>query len=127
MKSLIILPAVFLLSISAEKCKNKEDNSGKVYKGRLEIKALCMNYTIKVLEGDIDTSWVATSWSDEHSGKSHTNVFALASKCTFPSTIKEGDEFYFTIDNSATQNCPVCMAYYPVPPKKASIKVVEKP
>ena len=123
MKLFIFLAIVFTLTISADGCKKKKDG---VYKGKLEIKALCMNYTIRVLEGKTDSSLVTTTWTDESTNKTYTNVFGLASRCTFPATIKEGDEFYFTIEAGETQNCAVCMAYYPTPPKKLFIKVVEK-
>ena len=86
-----------------------------------------MNYTIGVLSAHIAPSTVVPDWTDESTGKSYKNVFALASKCTFPSTIKEGDEFYFTIDSTAVQNCAVCMMYYPTPSKKLSIRVFESP
>jgi hypothetical protein len=66
------------------------------------------------------------SWKDESTGKIHTNVFALGSVCSFPANIKEGDEFYFTIDPDPVRNCAVCMAYYPKPPKSVAIKVVTK-
>lgn len=97
------------------------------YKGKLEIKAACMNYTIRLLEGNIDTSHIASSWTDETTGKSYKNVFALGSRCNFPSTIKQGDEFYFTVDSTIVQTCLVCMIYYPVPPKKLFIRVIDKP
>ncbi len=76
-----------------------------------------MNYTIKILEGLIDTSIVEAKWTDEQTKKSYTNVFSLGSPCTFPATINEGDEFYFSIDSSTVQDCIVCMAYYPKPTK----------
>ena len=97
------------------------------YKGKLEIKAGCMNYTISVNQGNIDTAMVVSKWTDENTGKSYKNVFALGSRCNFPSTINEGDEFYFMVDSSTVQNCAVCMMYYPVPSKHVSIKVLEKP
>ena len=112
-----------MLSTSAEQCSKKKE---EVYKGKLEIKGICMNYTIRLLEGDLDTNRVVSDWTDEHTGKKYTNVFALGSRCSFPSSIKEGDEFYFRIDSPATEDCAVCMAYYPVPPKKLSIRIVEK-
>ncbi len=121
MRLIVLLSTIFLL-FSAEKC----NKSKGVYRGKLEIKAMCMNYTIRILNDDVDTSLVVSNWKDEHSGKSYSNVFALGSKCTFPSTIKEGDEFNFIIDSTDQQNCPVCMAYYPTPSKKLMIKVVEK-
>jgi hypothetical protein len=125
MKLFVFLSAIFFLTISADKC-DKKKKAGSVYKAKLEIKALCMNYTIKVVEGNIDTSLIVANWTNEATGKTHTNVFALGSPCTFPSSIQQGDEFYFSIDTAAVKNCAVCMAYYPTPPKKLSIKVVEK-
>ena len=115
-----------MLALTASTCKNKKTNIANCYKGKLEIKAACMNYTIRV-ESDIDTSLVAASWMDESTGKSYQNAFALGSRCNFPASIKEGDEFYFTIDSTAVQNCAVCMLYYPVPPKKLSIRVLDQP
>jgi hypothetical protein len=94
------------------------------YKAKLEIKALCMNYTLRQVQGPVDTSLVAATWTDESTGKSYKNVFALANPCDFPDSIKQGDEFYFIIDTAKQQRCAVCMAYYPTPPKKLSIKVV---
>ena len=126
MKLLLSLPVIFLLTVSADKCGDKKKTESNTYKGKLEIKALCMNYTISLLEGSLDTSLVAASWTDESTGKSYNKVFALGSPCTFPSAIQQGDEFYFRIDSSEKQECAVCMAYYPTPPKKLSIKVVEK-
>jgi len=122
---LFFVAAIFPLVMSADKCCEKKETGGG-YKGKLEIKALCMNYTIKLVEGSIDTSLIAAEWSDETTGKSYTNVFALGSPCTFPSSILEGDEFYFSIDTTTKQNCAVCLAYYPKPSKKLAIKVMEK-
>lgn len=122
MKLFSVLPLVIILSVSTNKCNNKDS----IYKGRLEVKALCMNYTIKLIEGDLDKSKYLSEWKDESTGKTHTNVFALGSPCNFPSTIKEGDEFYFKIDSTYVGNCAVCMAYYPKPAKSIAIKIVDK-
>jgi hypothetical protein len=124
MKIYVIAPLLLMLAVNAGKCKNKKE--GTVYKGRLEIKAICMNYTIKLLEGNLDTTKVMASWKDESTGKTHSNVFALGSPCSFPSVIKEGDEFYFTIDPNPPRDCAVCMAYYPKPPKSVALKLVNK-
>lgn len=51
MQRLIILTAIFLLTISASNCNEKKKETGKIYKGKLEIKAICMNYTISLREG----------------------------------------------------------------------------
>lgn len=126
MKQLLLIGS--LLALTAATCKNKKTTTvANCYRGKLEIKAACMNYTISVVNGDIDTSLVASNWTNENTGKSYQNVFALGSRCTFPAAIKEGDEFYFTIDSSTVQNCAVCLIYYPVPPKKLSIKVIDGP
>ena len=85
-----------------------------------------MNYTLKLLEGNLDTSMYLKSWKNEVTGKTHDNVFALNSVCTFPSTINEGDEFYFTLDPDPEKQCNVCLAYYPKPEKRISIKVVNQ-
>jgi len=124
MKTFILAPFAFILMVTTDKCKNKNENS--FYKGKLEVKGMCMNYTIKLLEGSIDTSKLVAEWKDESTGKIHNNVFALGSVCNFPPTINEGDEFSFTIDTSYVSNCAVCLAYYPKPAKSIAIKVVNK-
>lgn len=121
MKYVVICFTLATLFLSASDCQHKATTR---FKGRLEVKALCMNYTISVIDGNIDTALVVPSWTDETTGKSYHNVFRLGSPCTFPADINAGDEFYFTIDSSAVQNCAVCMAYYPTPPKKLPIKVI---
>jgi hypothetical protein len=113
-------------------CQKKSSDVERVFtdtqfKGRLEIKGICMNYTIKLLEGEMDPALYQKSWTDQHSGKTHTNVFALRSYCTFPSHLNEGDEFYFEIENEVDPNCGVCQAYYPTPSKKLSIGVFSNP
>ena len=62
-----------------------------------------MNYTLRLLEGNIDTSLITANWTDESTGKSYTNVFGLGSPCTFPSNIEQGDDFYFMIDSYSKQ------------------------
>lgn len=120
----LFLSALATFLLSSSDCSQKKISEGK-YKGKLEIAGICMNYTIKVLEGNIDSSAIEANWMDESTGKSYNNVFRLGNVCDFPATIKEGDEFYFTIDTSERKQCAVCMAYYPTPSKKVSIKVVE--
>ncbi len=123
MKKTIIPVILALFIFPSWECK--KNNIGP-FKGRLEIKGICKNYTIAVLEDETDTSFVVPAWTDETTGKNYTNVFRLSSPCTFPENIEQGDEFYFTIDTTTPQNCAVCMAYYPTPPKGLSIKVVDK-
>jgi hypothetical protein len=126
MKIFLFLAMLFTLTVSADSCKKKKDPA--LFRGRLEVKGNCMNYTLKLTEGKIDTSIVAAKWTDEITGKAYTNVFALGNPCDFPKTIKQGDEFYFRIDTATSKKeCVVCMAYYPVPPRKLSIQIADKP
>ena len=124
MMKLFLFTYSIAILLSAYNC-NKQTSHGK-YKGRLEIAGICMNYTIKLLEGGVDTSKVSSHWTDETTGKSYTNVFALGNPCSFPPSIKQGDEFYFSLDTATEKGCITCMAYYPKPPKKLSIRVAEK-
>jgi hypothetical protein len=107
-------------------CSNKK-LSGTCLKGRLEIKGICSNYTIKILEGHVDDDSIATEWTDENTGKKYTNVFALGNPCSFPESINAGDEFYFTVQPAGDEGCMTCKAYYPKPAKALNIKVLDKP
>jgi hypothetical protein len=103
MKLFILLSAIAILTLSESDCGTKKTMAGK-YRGKLEIKGICSNYTIKLLEGNIDTSKIAAKWTDEMTNKSYTNVFALGNPCSFPKTIEQGDEFYFSVDTSTEKN-----------------------
>ena len=124
MKLFVVLAALSALTISAADCGKKSSSQVK-YKARLETKGICYNYTISLLD-DVDTLDINDNWTDEVTNKSYTNVFSLGNPCSFPSTIKEGEEFYFTIDTVVGKDCAVCMAYYPKPSKALIIKVVDK-
>jgi hypothetical protein len=122
----IIVFVLLVLFISPSfQCK-KNGLSG-CYKARLELKGVCMNYTIKVLEGNIDTSLIEKNWTNPANGVTYQNVFGLGSVCDFPGEINQGDEFYFQIGNRSNNGCAVCLAYYPTPQKKLSITVSKKP
>lgn len=125
MKLLIPLSVIFLLCVSAERCGNSTSVQ-EVYKAKLEIKAICMNYTLRLTEGKADTSLFNAAWTDETTGKSYKNVFGLVNPCDFPSSINEGDEFRFVIDSTTKgKECAVCLAYYPTPPKKIWVRVIQ--
>ncbi|MCW3118225.1 MAG: hypothetical protein JWM28_2307 [Chitinophagaceae bacterium] len=126
MKILFCLASLLLAVMSKQDCNKKKIVTDTLYKARLEIKGICMNYTIKVLEGNIDTSLIAPHWTDETTGKAYTHVFALGNPCSFPSAIQQGDEFLFRIDTAKNQHCTVCLAYYPKPSKHLSIICVDK-
>ncbi len=109
-----------LLSLSCSKIDAETD----CIKGKLLINGICGNITIQVLSGKIDSNLIEKSWEDPETLKKYENVFALKSLCTFPSTLKEGDEFYFVIDNDPKgSECPRCLAYRPIPTKSLMIRV----
>jgi hypothetical protein len=127
MKLIVILYLTLASALSVDGCKKSSAVPADCFKGRLEIKGQCMNYTIKVLEGSIDTSRIMNTWKDEGTGRVHENVFRLASVCNFPPEIQQGDEFYFRIESvPGAKGCAVCMAYYPTPSKELSIVVQKK-
>ncbi len=126
MKLLSLLTTVLLVSLFSA-CSGTKKSGSQTLKARLEVQGICSNYTIKLLEGNLDKSLIEANWTDETTGTAYTNVFGLANPCNFPSGLKKGDEFYFVIDTSKQQDCAVCMAYYPTPQKKLSIKVLPNP
>lgn len=121
---ILLLASAFVLLASEKSCKDKKEYDN-CFRGRLEIKANCMNYTISVLEGNMDTSLYVSEWTDESTGKPYKKVFELGSKCDFPTNLNVGDEFYFVIDSNAKKDCAVCMMYYPVPSKSLQIRVID--
>lgn len=93
-------------------------------KGKLLINGICGNITIRVVGGKINPELIEKRWVDPATSIEHNNVFALYSICTFPSSIKEGDEFNFVIDNDPKgTDCMRCLAFRPVPAKGLLIKV----
>jgi hypothetical protein len=118
---------VLILFVSSSSTCNKTTGNSTCFKGKLEIKGICSNYTIRLLEGNMDTSKIESNWTDENTGKSYRNVFGIVNPCILPTDLKEGDEFYFTLDSTSKRDCTVCMAYYPTPARKLNIKVQQSP
>jgi hypothetical protein len=119
-----LLAFFVLLNIS---CNKSNDTIQNCFKGKLVLKGLCMNYVIQIIEGDVDKTLYESSWQNPSTKTTYQNVFGLGSICTFPSTINEGDEFYFSIPKSSiVQTCAQCMAYSPTPSKKISIEICNK-
>ena len=119
-----LLAFFVLLNIT---CNKSNDTIQNCFKGKLVLKGLCMNYVIQIIEGDVDKALYESSWQNPSTKTTYQNVFGLGSICTFPSTINEGDEFYFSIPKSSiVQTCAQCMAYSPTPSKKISIEICNK-
>jgi len=121
----IIIVGMLAAVLFQQRCGQEKTVPG-CYKGRLEIKGICGNSTISVVEGHMDPSKIEASWTDEQSRKTYHNAFALGSPCSFPASIEEGQTFYFTLD-APPQNCAVCRAYRAKPAKTLAIRVLDKP
>jgi hypothetical protein len=113
-----------LINIS---CNKSGNTSAACFKGKLVLKGICMNYVIQITEGDIDNALYESIWQNPITNTTYQIVFGLASICTFPPTIKEGDEFYFSIPKSPIiQTCAQCLAYSPIPSKTLNIEICNK-
>lgn len=115
------------LALNAFQCNKPANNTDTVYRGKLVSKGICLNYTITLVGGTLDTSKVEAQWTHPNTGITYQNAFALGSICDFPADIKEGDEFNFVLNSKPAEGCAVCMAYAPKPAKALPIKVVPKP
>src|SRR6476661_3921734 len=110
MRVLFVLIAFIMISATCHKSTTVSTPATRLasncYKAQLEIKGICMNYVIKVLEGDVTKLNIEHEWKDETDGKVHNNVFALGSRCSFPD-LAEGDEFYFVVTAVEDAGCNV--------------------
>lgn len=112
-----------VLLIAVAGCDKDAATSNGCFKGRLVIKGICKNDVVQVLEGTSDALKIESSWTYPTTGTVYKNVFAVDSKCSFPDNLKEGDEFYFTLDPAQTEDCALCKALSPVPETKLKIKI----
>lgn len=126
MNQLLISIAFFTCTLLCA-CNSNHSMGGKTkYKARFEVAGICSNYTFSVVEGNIDTSLVVANWTDPQTDKTYKNAFGVKNPCILPADLKQGDTFYFVIDENPPKNeCIVCMAYYPTPEKSLDIKIVK--
>ncbi|MFM1934578.1 MAG: hypothetical protein RL360_1459 [Bacteroidota bacterium] len=117
-------PLLLLFCLSLVACKSQEVLPENCYKGRLALKGICNNYVIELVEGTIDTSRVEARWKNPDIGKFYTNAFALYNPCVLPTSLKEGDVFFFKLDSTQlTAECITCKAYSPTPRKALPISI----
>lgn len=118
---LILLISSLFMGFS---CEKNDEVPSACLKGKLVLKGICMNYVIELVEGNIDPSLFEKQWINPMTKVEYKNVFGLASICTFPENIVEGQEFYFSVlDKPDTTVCIQCKAYSPVPDKKLHISI----
>jgi hypothetical protein len=126
-KYILVLASLFVMLSCTKESDSSKFDSSKCIKGKLVLKGICMNYVIEVVSGTIDPSLIESTWENPLTRDVYKNVFGLASTCTFPPNINEGDEFYFTIPQSPLdQSCAVCLAYSPIPTKTLFIELCAK-
>lgn len=124
-KLLTLLVIACSIMCSAHRCNEKRQKESNVMKGKLVVSAMCSHYIIQIIEGNVDSVKVVKEWKDESKNTTFTNAFSVANRCSFgTSNLKEGDVFEFTWSNKTDDDCMVCKAYYPTPPKWNAIEVV---
>jgi hypothetical protein len=116
MKTTIV---ILLLAFIA--CSPKPQNANSCFKGKLVKRGICGQRVIQLLSEPVDAVIMATQWTDSLSGKQYQNVFTVANPCDFPASIKEGEEFNFSITTLPGENCATCYAYTPVPKENNKI------
>ena len=113
-----------VLSVIFSKHGCNKNTTSNTFRGKLVIKEQCSHYVVQVLSARIDSSLVTNEWRDEKRNLTFSNVFSVSNRCSFPSTLEEGATFDFTlVANPQTEDCVVCLAYYPTPPKRNAIRV----
>ena len=68
------------------------------------------------------------TWSDmfRPSFAPYEHSVSVSNTCEFPSSIVEGDVFYFQLDTNNSNNCVVCAMYDAPPTKQVAVKNVTR-
>ena len=121
MKALIItVIAINCMFFSCEK-----NGYGPKIKGKL-VHTSCASAVVQVLDPS-QYNLGQASWQQSSSSPVYTNVFAVDNQCSFKRQgLKEGDEFYFQLTNTADKDCVICMLWDNPPNVTQKIVVVEK-
>ncbi|MFN8261213.1 MAG: hypothetical protein U0X41_09795 [Chitinophagales bacterium] len=116
MKNLFILLAM-LLSASCIQLPNAgNSNNAQRIKAKV-IRITCASTVIQVLDSAHYN--LGETWTKQGTAETYEHVAVVSNKCEFPTTLKEGDEFYFKQigKDDAANDCAVCMMY-DFPPSK---------
>lgn len=131
MKNRVIVFCALALvaTLCLSSCKNSKSGQNQApLVGRLVISEICQHLVVAIESGSFDPEKVTASYTDEKRGKTFKNVFTIENRCLFgESNIKEGDRFNFEwMPDNIKETCMNCMAFYPTPDTRASIKVIRK-
>lgn len=91
--------------------------------GKLVKRGICGQYVIELQSANAQGLEIAESWYDPSSAISYKNVFTVANACDFPSAIKQGEIFTFTLADKGLNTCSLCEAYTPTPSARNLISV----
>ena len=106
-------------------CKPSRHHSSGPFTGKV-IGGICSQYTIQLIDGDMDPARYVKTWKNNMTDSVYHNVFAVANYCYFNTqNLQKGDVFQFNLlADSAVQNCAVCLIYEPIPPVANTIRVI---
>ena len=94
---------------------------------RIKAKVIRITCASTVIQIEDSTHFdLGERWTTEGTSNTYDHVAVVSNKCDFPSTLKEGDTFYFVLINEseAGKDCVVCMMYDYPPSKGIFLKVV---
>ena len=115
---------IILLALSLQMCATRPQTKQRgCFKGKLVKRGICGQRVIQLLSEPSAGIAFAVNWTDSLSGKQYAKVFSVGNTCDFPVSVKEGDEFSFTLTNIPAPDCIQCYAYTPVPAEKNNVAV----
>ncbi len=121
MKRILFLIALLpLFQMCATRPKTDEKTC---FTGKLVKRGICGQRVVQLIGQPSGGLAVAVNWTDSLSNKPYENVFAVGNECDFPATIKEGEEFNFTMTTQPASNCIQCKAYTAIPEQRNHIIV----
>lgn len=90
------------------------------------IRTTCASIVIQIQDPNYYS--LGEQWSDifRPSFAPYEHVVSVSNTCEFPSSINEGDVFYFQIDTNNSNNCVVCAMYDAPPTKKVAVKNITR-
>lgn len=121
--------AIFILMICFGISSCIPNGGGGTPTGRIKAQLLrttCASIVIQIQEPAFYS--LGETWSDifRPSFAPYEHVVSVSNTCEFPSTINEGDIFYFEINTNTNNNCVVCAMYDAPPTKKVAVKNITR-
>ncbi|HRB80170.1 MAG TPA: hypothetical protein PKY86_08185, partial [Niabella sp.] len=95
-----VLPLLaFIFVVFACNKKSSQIDSSPIYKAEIKQIVSCAKYYACVItNGDINPELVDNDW--KQGDQNHQKSFTVRNSCSFPTSLKEGDSFYFQIEEN---------------------------